>query len=28
VPARFTEDGALRGAVALAMDTYDQRRAP
>jgi glucokinase len=26
VPARFTEDGALRGAVALAVDTYDPRR--
>jgi glucokinase len=28
VAARFTEDGALRGAMALAVDTYDTRSRP
>jgi glucokinase len=28
VAARFIEDGALRGAIALAVDTYDTRRRP
>ena len=28
VAASFTEDGALRGAIALAVDTYDTRSRP